>query len=118
MCFFVVLISYYYFRHLRSVQMGQTLSEPVTAKETARCANDDVMVGSSCMQGWRVNMEDAHTHILSLKDDEKSSFFGVYDGHGGYKVAHYASENLHKKILTQPNYGELGSNQVVLKLFE
>lgn len=84
--------------------MGQTLSEPVTAKETASCASDDVMVGSSCMQGWRVNMEDAHTHILSLDGDTKASFFAVYDGHGGYKVAHYASEHLHKKILSQPGY--------------
>jgi hypothetical protein len=40
-------------------------------------------VGSSCMQGWRVNMEDSHTHILSLPDDPAAAFFAVYDGHGG-----------------------------------
>lgn len=63
--------------------MGQTLSEPVTAKESACCQNSHLKVGSSCMQGWRINMEDSHTHILSLPDDPGTAFFGVYDGHGG-----------------------------------
>lgn len=35
------------------------------------------------MQGWRVNMEDAHTTLLSLPDDPGTAFFAVYDGHGG-----------------------------------
>lgn len=63
--------------------MGQTLSEPLTQKETSKCKNQRLVVGASCMQGWRVNMEDAHTTILSLPDDPGTSFFGVYDGHGG-----------------------------------
>jgi len=53
--------------------MGQTLSEPVTTKDTACCANASYRVGSSCMQGWRVDMEDAHTHILSLPNDAQES---------------------------------------------
>ncbi|GIX73428.1 probable protein phosphatase 2C T23F11.1 [Caerostris darwini] len=84
--------------------MGQTLSEPVTAKETSSCANDFVKVGASCMQGWRINMEDAHTHLLSLAEDKEASFFAVYDGHGGAKVAEYAGNNLHKKIVSHPSY--------------
>lgn len=68
--------------------MGQTLSEPVTAKETSCCENNLYKVGSSCMQGWRINMEDAHTHILSLPDDPETPFFGVYDGHGGKSRLH------------------------------
>jgi serine/threonine protein phosphatase PrpC len=31
----------------------------------------------------RVDMEDAHTEILSLREDRSAAFFGVYDGHGG-----------------------------------
>ena len=31
-------------------------------------------------------MEDAHTHILSLPGDQDTSFFGVFDGHGGQLV--------------------------------
>lgn len=84
--------------------MGQTLSEPVTAKETSSCANEFLKVGASCMQGWRINMEDAHTHLLSLAEDKEASFFAVYDGHGGAKVAEYAGNNLHKKIASHPAY--------------
>ena len=81
------------------------LSEPVTAKETTSCANDRLMIGSSSMQGWRINMEDAHTHILSLApEDPEAAFFAVYDGHGGAKVAHYAGDHLHQAILSQKEY--------------
>jgi len=86
--------------------MGQTLSEPVTTKETSSVQSSLVKVGSSCMQGWRINMEDAHTQLLSLPGDKDAMFFGVYDGHGGAKVAQYASLNLHKKIIMQPAYAQ------------
>ncbi|KAE9419811.1 hypothetical protein Angca_004207 [Angiostrongylus cantonensis] len=84
--------------------MGQTLSEPVTTKESASCVNELFTVGSSCMQGWRINMEDAHTHLLSLPDDPRCAFFAVYDGHGGPKASQFAGINLHKQILQQPDY--------------
>jgi len=42
------------------------------------------------MQGWRINMEDSHTHILSLPDDPGTAFFGVYDGHGGQSLYNYS----------------------------
>jgi len=51
-------------------------------------------------------MEDAHTHILTLADDKKASFFAVYDGHGGSKVATHVSRNLHRIILRRPEYKE------------
>lgn len=56
------------------------------------------------MQGWRLNMEDSHTHILSLPDDPGTSFFAVYDGHGGANVAQYAGKHLHKFITKRPEY--------------
>ncbi|KAG8227023.1 hypothetical protein J437_LFUL006643 [Ladona fulva] len=84
--------------------MGQTLSEPVTDKDSARCQNKWLKVGSSCMQGWRINMEDSHTHILSLPDDPGTAFFGVYDGHGGARVAQHAGKNLHKFVSKRPEY--------------
>lgn len=86
--------------------MGQTLSEPVTAKDTACCQNTLFTVGSSCMQGWRMNMEDSHTHILSLPDDPGTAFFAVYDGHGGAKVAEYAGKHLHKYVTQRNEYKE------------
>lgn len=82
--------------------------------ETSSEGQDDrCYYGVSAMQGWRISMEDAHACILDLKaqdDDGKSndasgskriSFFGVYDGHGGDKVALYTGENLHQIIAKQ-----------------
>ena len=57
-------------------------------------------------------MEDAHAAVLDLQvESEKEfkasgiedrvSFFGVYDGHGGDKVAHFAGENIHKILAKQ-----------------
>jgi serine/threonine protein phosphatase PrpC len=40
------------------------------------------------MQGWRVNMEDAHLgKKIDLPGGEKGMVFGVFDGHGGKEVA-------------------------------
>ena len=74
------------------------------------------------MQGWRISMEDAHTTILDLKleGDEVNekpphiSFFGVYDGHGGDKVALFAGENIHK-IATQQEAFKKGDFDRALK---
>ncbi|XP_020619835.1 probable protein phosphatase 2C T23F11.1 [Orbicella faveolata] len=86
--------------------MGQTLSEPVTTKETSSCSNKLYKVGSSCMQGWRINMEDSHTEILSLKEDKGTAFFGVYDGHGGARVAQYCGRCVHTKITSHPAWAK------------
>ncbi|KAI9773802.1 MAG: Protein phosphatase 2C 2 [Geoglossum simile] len=58
-------------------------------------------------------MEDSHAAVLDLKSEESEkptvsdkrlSFFGVYDGHGGDKVAYFAGENVHKIIAKQEAY--------------
>lgn len=71
------------------------------------------MFGVSAMQGWRINMEDAHSNVLDLQAlegeeelkpadvDVRISYFGVYDGHGGDKVALYTGEHLHNIIAKQ-----------------
>lgn len=62
------------------------------------------------MQGWRISMEDAHATVLDLQNgsgkvpagpDTRLSFFGVYDGHGGDKVALFAGENVHQIVAKQ-----------------
>lgn len=35
------------------------------------------------------DMEDAHTHILSMKEDKDAAFFAVFDGHGGLYIQHF-----------------------------
>ncbi|MCJ1389254.1 Protein phosphatase 2C 2 [Xylographa bjoerkii] len=94
--------------------MGQTLSEPVVEKISDEGQDDRVAFGVSAMQGWRISMEDSHATILDLqgvRTDDKNfkpasvedrlSFFGVYDGHGGDKVALFAGEKVHNIIAQQ-----------------
>merc|ERR1712110_101223 len=51
------------------------------------------------MQGWRVDMEDAHTTVVSLSDNLKTwSFFAVFDGHAGKIAADICSKDLVEKI--------------------
>lgn len=52
------------------------------------------------------DMEDAHTHLLSLPDDPKCAFFAVYDGHGGSKASQYSGINLHKKVVSRKEFSE------------
>lgn len=61
-------------------------------------------------------MEDAHAAILDLQAEEKGktlqpatpdkrlAYFGVYDGHGGEKVAQFAGENIHKIVAKQDGF--------------
>ncbi|XP_016839921.1 probable protein phosphatase 2C T23F11.1 [Nasonia vitripennis] len=97
--------------------MGQTLSEPVTTKKSACCRDSKYRVGSSCMQGWRIKMEDCHVHILSLPDDPDAAFFAVYDGHGGALMAQYAGKYLHEYITSQPAYKEGNIEEAMKKGF-
>ncbi|KAL7939859.1 putative serine/threonine phosphatase 2C ptc2 [Trichoderma chlorosporum] len=92
--------------------MGQTLSEPVVEKTSERGEDDRLLYGVSAMQGWRISMEDAHTAELNLTppdNDTKThpdrlSFFGVFDGHGGDKVALFAGEHIHNIIFKQDSF--------------
>jgi len=90
--------------------MGQTLSEPVIDKNSANGGDERLVYGVSSMQGWRISMEDAHATILDLRSedgtgptgaDTRLSFFGVYDGHGGDRVALFAGQNIHQIIAKQ-----------------
>lgn len=74
------------------------------------------------MQGWRISMEDSHTTVLDLLANaevskahpQKLSFFGVYDGHGGDKVALFAGDNIHKIIEKQDTF-KTGNYEQALK---
>ncbi|KAJ9494278.1 Protein phosphatase 2C 2 [Exophiala xenobiotica] len=105
--------------------MGQTLSEPVVEKISDSGADELLIYGLSAMQGWRISMEDAHAAILDLQSEqsgkpEKSeaskrlAYFGVYDGHGGEKVAQFAGENIHKIVAKQDAFSK-GDMEQALK---
>lgn len=79
--------------------MGSFLDKPKTEKETdkgARDGADGFSYGMASMQGWRMEMEDAHTAEVKLPLDSltKWSFFMVFDGHAGGKVAKEAGHRL------------------------
>merc|ERR1719479_115462 len=37
-------------------------------------------------------------------EDPSAAYFGVFDGHGGAKVAAYCANNLHRHIVRRPEY--------------
>jgi serine/threonine protein phosphatase PrpC len=50
-------------------------------------------------------MEDAHATILKLDDHHWSqwSYFGVFDGHAGFRTAAVAAEKLHLQLVSSLN---------------
>ncbi|TYJ32841.1 hypothetical protein E1A91_A05G063700v1 [Gossypium mustelinum] len=90
--------------------MGIYLSTPKTEKFSEDGENDRVRYGLSSMQGWRAAMEDAHAAYPDL--DESTSFFGVYDGHGGKVVAKFCAKYLHQQVLKHEAYatGDIGAS--------
>ncbi|KAM3277606.1 hypothetical protein ACQJBY_045483 [Aegilops geniculata] len=90
--------------------MGTYLSTPKTEKQTADGEGARVRYGLASMQGWRTTMEDAHTAIPQL--DERTSFFAVFDGHGGKAVAKFCAKHLHMQFLRSAAYcsGDLASS--------
>ncbi|GAB4850559.1 hypothetical protein Ancab_029868 [Ancistrocladus abbreviatus] len=90
--------------------MGIYLSSPKTEKVSEDGENQRLQYGLSSMQGWRASMEDAHAAIPDL--DSNTSFFAIYDGHGGKSVATFCAKYLHQVLLQDPAYqaGDLGAS--------
>ncbi|KAM0913027.1 hypothetical protein ACQ4PT_012404 [Festuca glaucescens] len=82
--------------------MGQTQS--LLLKSTLRDENDRIKYATSSMQGLCSYMEDAHATILDLDHTGSTSFFGVYDGHGGANVALYCANRFHTELLQDEDY--------------
>uniref|UniRef100_A0A6N2LM59 protein-serine/threonine phosphatase n=1 Tax=Salix viminalis TaxID=40686 RepID=A0A6N2LM59_SALVM len=90
--------------------MGIYLNSPKTEKFLEDGENCRLRYGLSSMQGWRAPMEDAHAAITYL--DATTSFFGVYDGHGGKVVVKFCSKFLHQQVLKNEAYaaGDIGTS--------
>ncbi|GBB90197.1 hypothetical protein RclHR1_17090001 [Rhizophagus clarus] len=72
--------------------MATLLLKPVTEKHS-NCGSDDrLLFSSSAMQGWREDMEDAHTAELMLKYKE------------GSKAANFCNAHLHERIASDPAF--------------
>uniref|UniRef100_A0A6N2MJM5 MI domain-containing protein n=1 Tax=Salix viminalis TaxID=40686 RepID=A0A6N2MJM5_SALVM len=63
------------------VGIDASSNSPKKEKFSEDGGNGRLRYGLSSMQGWRATMEDAHAAIIDL--DATTSFFGVYNCHGG-----------------------------------
>lgn len=88
--------------------MGNMLAQPITRKESeCRAAGGKLQLSwaSSCMQGWRLGMEDDHIcmqELLGSGNWRELALFGVMDGHGGEQVAKFAKRNLARELCECP----------------
>lgn len=65
------------------------------------------------MQGWRVEMEDAHDVAIELQNEppfDNWSFFAVFDGHAGNRVALHSSENLLQTLLHTDEFKQVSDH--------
>lgn len=95
--------------------MGAYLSEPNLNKESLDDSTEKIAFGASSMQGWRLEQEDAHNAILNF--DSKTSFFAVYDGHGGQEVAAYCAKYLPNFLKSIEDYKNDDIEEALKKLF-
>lgn len=75
--------------------MGAFLEKPKTEKYNESKSGAGLRYGLSSMQGWRIEMEDAHSAVIGLPDiGENISWFAVFDGHAGSRVSFHCSNHL------------------------
>ena len=82
--------------------MGIYLGKPNTQTETHIGENEHFEYATSCMQGWRVSMEDAH--IATLDIEKEVHLFCIFDGHGGREVAKFCEQKFTQALLANANY--------------
>jgi len=82
--------------------MGHYLSSPNKEKISEEGDYKNMKYAASSMQGWRVNMEDAH--IAKFNIDTDTHIFGVFDGHGGHEVAKFVTNHFTEELLKNAAY--------------
>ncbi|XP_057337208.1 protein phosphatase 1B isoform X2 [Microplitis mediator] len=80
--------------------MGAFLDTPNTEKYNEHGAGNDLQYGVASMQGWRMEMEDAHCAMTGLEGGLSDwSYFAVFDGHAGALVSAHSAEHLLDSIV-------------------
>ena len=92
--------------------MGIYLSSPDTKKQPVDGENGFCKFAANSMQGWRMNMEDAH--ISNGELDNETALFAVFDGHGGAEVAKFCSKHFGNKLKETQEYKD-GKYELALK---
>ncbi|XP_022909138.1 protein phosphatase 1A [Onthophagus taurus] len=87
--------------------MGAFLDKPKTEKFLEQGEGNGLRYGVASMQGWRLEMEDAHMARTNLGNALKDwSYFAVFDGHAGAKVSAHCSEHLLDTIMATEEFQE------------
>ncbi|KAK9496960.1 hypothetical protein O3M35_004411 [Rhynocoris fuscipes] len=85
--------------------MGTFLDKPKTEKHNEHGAGNGLRYGVSSMQGWRVEMEDAHRVSTGLGEKlDDWSFFAVFDGHAGGSVSAHCAQELLECIVSSDEF--------------
>ena len=86
--------------------MGAFLDKPKTEKHNESGSGNHLRYGLSSMQGWRVEMEDAHCAYIGLPGEglKDWSFFAVFDGHAGGKVSAYCAQQMVDMICSNDDF--------------
>jgi len=102
--------------------MGQMLDRPITEKDSS-CAPPsgglNLAWAATCMQGWRIGMEDAHICLPALPSDSywaSIGLFGVMDGHGGEQVAKFCERHLPEELCKFPLDASRGARDLAAAL--
>ncbi|KHN82547.1 Protein phosphatase 1A [Toxocara canis] len=87
--------------------MGAFLDKPKTDKQNSQGVAHGARYAVASMQGWRIDMEDAHVVKIPMSDEQPFanwSFFAVFDGHAGTKAAQHCAENILKSLLATSQF--------------
>lgn len=94
---------------------GSYLNRPITDTYNEHGRGNGLRYGVASVQGWRGEMEDTHSAVVSLGQDRGIwrnvdlsdwSYFGVFDGHAGDTVSNYCADRLLGAIVYGPEFQE------------
>ncbi|XP_065168630.1 protein phosphatase 1B isoform X3 [Atheta coriaria] len=87
--------------------MGAFLDKPKTDKVLEHGEGNGLHHGVASMQGWRVEMEDAHMVRTDLGGALTDwSYYAVFDGHAGAKVSAHCADHLLDAIVASGEFQE------------
>jgi len=95
--------------------MGIYLASPKKEKSTVTESSGKYLYAASGMQGWRVNMEDAHIAKFNIAPD--THIFGVFDGHGGKEVARFVERHFINDLLASDTFKKGSYGQALYDTF-
>lgn len=71
-------------------------------QELSRCFQPGCAISQSCVHC--TCLQDAHTIVMNVDGTERTSFFAVFDGHGGSLVSGVSASHVLNKIMATPEW--------------